>query len=94
VYFELLDAVIIAITVIVVAIPEGLPLAVVIALSFASKKMQDLNNLVKKPPSAEAMGGATHICSDKTGTLTQNKMTVMSLAVPGKILTAGNTWTQ
>lgn len=94
VYFELLDAVIIAITVIVVAIPEGLPLAVVIALSFASKKMQDLNNLVKKPPSAETMGGATHICSDKTGTLTQNKMTVMGLAVPGKILTAGNTWTQ
>ena len=70
VYMELLNAVIIAITVVVVAIPEGLPLAVTIALSFASAKMSKMNNLVKEPPSAETMGGATHICSDKTGTLT------------------------
>jgi len=76
---ELLNTVIIAITVIVVAIPEGLPLAVTISLSFASKKMQKENNLVRTLSSAETMGGATHICSDKTGTLTMNKMTVMAL---------------
>jgi len=93
VYLEALNAVIIAITVIVVAIPEGLPLAVTIALSFASAKMSKMNNLVKEPPSAETMGGATHICSDKTGTLTQNKMTVMAAAVPGQIVMAGDTWT-
>lgn len=94
VYMELLNAVIIAITVVVVAIPEGLPLAVTIALSFASAKMSKMNNLVKEPPSAETMGGATHICSDKTGTLTQNKMTVMAVACPGEIQKAGDVWTQ
>ena len=76
---ELLNTVIIAITVVVVAIPEGLPLAVTISLSFASKKMQKENNLVRTLSSAETMGGATHICSDKTGTLTVNKMTVMAV---------------
>jgi len=77
VYTELLESVIIGITVVVVAIPEGLPLAVTISLSFSSSKMQKLNNLVRKMASSETMGGATHICSDKTGTLTENKMTVM-----------------
>lgn len=62
-----------------VAIPEGLPLAVTISLSFSSAAMKKLNNLVRKLASSETMGGATHICSDKTGTLTLNKMTVMSL---------------
>jgi magnesium-transporting ATPase (P-type) len=76
---ELLNTFIIAVTVIVVAIPEGLPLAVTISLSFASEKMQKENNLVRTLSSAETMGGATHICSDKTGTLTENKMTVMAL---------------
>lgn len=70
VYRELLKTVITAITVIVVAIPEGLPLAVTIALSFSSAKMQKENNLVRKLASAETMGQVTHICSDKTGTLT------------------------
>jgi magnesium-transporting ATPase (P-type) len=67
---EILNTVIIAITVIVVAIPEGLPLAVTISLSFSSAKMRKMNNLVRKLASSETMGGATHICSDKTGTLT------------------------
>lgn len=69
---EIMNTFIIAVTVIVVAIPEGLPLAVTIALSFSSAKMRKLNNLVRTLSSAETMGGATHICSDKTGTLTQN----------------------
>lgn len=93
VYIELLNAVIISITVVVVAIPEGLPLAVTIALSFASAKMRELNNLVRKPASAETMGGATHICSDKTGTLTENKMTVMQVMVSEKICAAGANFT-
>ncbi len=70
VYPMILESVIIGITVVVVAIPEGLPLAVTISLSFSSAKMQKLNNLVRKIASSETMGGATHICSDKTGTLT------------------------
>jgi magnesium-transporting ATPase (P-type) len=78
-----MNSFIISVTIIVVAIPEGLPLAVTIALSFSSGKMKELNNLVRNLASAETMGGATHICSDKTGTLTQNKMTVMGLHVFG-----------
>jgi magnesium-transporting ATPase (P-type) len=77
-FTELLNTIIIAITVIVVAIPEGLPLAVTISLSFSSAKMQKENNLVRKLASAETMGAVTHICSDKTGTLTQNIMTTMA----------------
>jgi len=82
---ELLATVIIAITVIVVAIPEGLPLAVTISLSFASKKLLAANNLVRTLSSAETMGGVTHICSDKTGTLTENKMTVMALMCQNEV---------
>lgn len=85
-----LDTVIIAITIIVVAIPEGLPLAVTISLSFSSKQMMKLNNLVRKLASAETMGGATHICSDKTGTLTQNKMTVMGFMSAHELFSAQN----
>jgi magnesium-transporting ATPase (P-type) len=81
---EIMNTFIIAVTVIVVAIPEGLPLAVTIALSFSSAKMRALDNLVRNLSSAETMGGVTHICSDKTGTLTQNKMTVMGLHAYGQ----------
>lgn len=69
-WLDILDTIIIAISVIVCAIPEGLPLAVTISLSYSSQKMKDLNNLVRKLASSETMGSATHICSDKTGTLT------------------------
>ena len=67
---------IIAITVVVVAVPEGLPLAVTISLAFSVMKMKYENNLVRKLHASETMGGANEICTDKTGTLTQNKMTV------------------
>ena len=69
---DVLDTFIIAVTVIVVAIPEGLPLAVTISLSYSSQKMFKMNNLVRNLASAETMGSATHVCSDKTGTLTLN----------------------
>lgn len=84
----LLDTFIICIAIIVAAIPEGLPLAVTISLSFSSAQMMKLNNLVRKLASSETMGGATHICSDKTGTLTQNKMTVMALNAVQKVYLA------
>ncbi|KAL8707184.1 MAG: hypothetical protein Q9220_007751 [cf. Caloplaca sp. 1 TL-2023] len=73
-----LDILIVAITIIVVAVPEGLPVAVTLALSFATKKMFKENNLVRHLRACETMGNATTICSDKTGTLTQNKMTVVA----------------
>lgn len=65
-----------AVTVVVVAVPEGLPLAVTIALAFSMKKMMRDNNFVRVLAACETMGGATAICSDKTGTLTENRMTV------------------
>lgn len=69
---------IVAVTIIVVAVPEGLPLAVTLALSFATTRMLKDNNLVRLLKACETMGNATTICSDKTGTLTQNKMTVVA----------------
>ncbi len=59
-----------------VAVPEGLPLAVMISLAYSIEKMLKDNNDVKKLASCEIMGGANNICSDKTGTLTLNKMKV------------------
>ena len=73
---DICNGLIIAITVIVVAIPEGLPLAVTISLAYSVGKMYKENNLVRKLQSSETMGNANEICTDKTGTLTQNKMTV------------------
>jgi len=73
---EIANGFVIAITVVVVAVPEGLPLAVTISLAFSVKKMQKDHNLVRKLGSSETMGNATEICTDKTGTLTQNKMNV------------------
>ncbi len=74
-----LNAFIIAVTVIVVAVPEGLPLAVTISLAFSVSKMYKENNLVRSLHAAETMGGANEICTDKTGTLTQNRMSVQAL---------------
>ena len=70
---------IIGITIIVVAVPEGLPLAVMISLAYSVKKMYVEKNFVKRLASCEIMGGANNICSDKTGTLTLNKMTVQNI---------------
>lgn len=75
--------VIIGVTVLVVAVPEGLPLAVTLALAYSVKKMMKDNNLVRHLDACETMGNATAICSDKTGTLTTNRMTVVQSFVAG-----------
>ncbi|KAK5108410.1 hypothetical protein LTR62_008366 [Meristemomyces frigidus] len=67
-----------AVTIVVVAVPEGLPLAVTLALAYATKRMLKDRNLVRVLRSCETMGNATTVCSDKTGTLTQNVMTVVA----------------
>ncbi|KAB5543046.1 hypothetical protein GE09DRAFT_1061571 [Coniochaeta sp. 2T2.1] len=72
---------IVVVTIIVVAVPEGLPLAVTLALAFATTRMLKDNNLVRHLKACEVMGNASTICSDKTGTLTQNKMQVVSATI-------------
>ena len=81
---NILDIIILCISIIVVAIPEGLPLAVTLSLAFSIKKLMDYNNLVRKMHACETMGGANYICTDKTGTLTKNEMSVF------KVLTGNN----
>ena len=68
----LVNYLILSITVIVVAVPEGLPLAVTISLAYSVKKMRKENNLVRRLDASETMGGANEVCTDKTGTLTKN----------------------
>ncbi|AHF12434.1 haloacid dehalogenase [Barnesiella viscericola DSM 18177] len=72
----LLSTAMIAVTVIVVAVPEGLPMSVTLSLAMSMKRMLANNNLVRKMHACETMGAATVICTDKTGTLTQNQMRV------------------
>lgn len=78
---HLVEAFIVAVSIIVVAVPEGLPLAVTIALAYSVGKMKEENNLVRYLQACETMGGADNICSDKTGTLTKNRMTVTQMFV-------------
>ena len=73
---KVLDFLINSVTIIVVAIPEGLPLAITLGLAFAMKKMMEDKNLVRRLEACETMGSATQLNADKTGTLTQNRMTV------------------
>ncbi|KAK7430778.1 plasma membrane calcium [Neonectria magnoliae] len=87
---EFMKIFIVSVTVVVVAVPEGLPLAVTLALSFATVKMLRDNNLVRVLKACETMGNATTVCSDKTGTLTQNKMTVVATTL-GKSTSFGGT---
>jgi P-type Ca2+ transporter type 2B len=76
---DIVDSFIIAITIVVVAVPEGLPLAVTLSLAYSVNQMKKKNNLVRHLDASETMGQATCICSDKTGTLTQNIMKVVSI---------------
>lgn len=77
---------IIGVTVLVVAVPEGLPLAVTLSLAYSVKKMMLDNNLVRHLDACETMGNATAICSDKTGTLTTNRMTVVQSYICEKLM--------
>lgn len=73
----------VAVTLLVVSVPEGLPMSVTLSLALNMKRMLRTNNLVRKMHACETMGAITTICTDKTGTLTQNKMTVSSATVCG-----------
>ncbi|KAF9167320.1 hypothetical protein DFQ26_004961 [Actinomortierella ambigua] len=77
IFSDMVKIVIQAITIVVVAVPEGLPMAVTLALAYATTQMLKDNNLVRVLSACETMGNATTVCTDKTGTLTQNKMTVV-----------------
>ena len=76
-----LKTIMIAVTLIVVAVPEGLPMAVTLSLAYSMRRMLKTHNLVRKMHACETMGAATVICTDKTGTLTQNRMTVADIYV-------------
>ena len=78
-FIEWISYFIIGVAIVVVAVPEGLPLAVMISLAYSVKQMLIDKNFVKRLSSCEIMGGANNICSDKTGTLTMNKMTVTNI---------------
>ena len=82
---DLLAIFVVSITIIVVAVPEGLPLAVTISLAYSMKKMYRDKIVVHKLAACETMGNATTICSDKTGTLTQNVMTVVQCYLAGQM---------
>ena len=85
----LLNTLMMAVTIIVVSVPEGLPMSVTLSLALSMKRMLTANNLVRKMHACETMGAATVICTDKTGTLTQNQMSVNDLsflALPEKQL--------
>lgn len=71
-----LQTLMIAVTLVVVSVPEGLPMAVTLSLAYSMRRMLKTNNLVRKMHACETMGATTVICTDKTGTLTQNQMRV------------------
>lgn len=86
------DIITLGITIIVVSVPEGLPLAVTLALAYSVGKMKDEHNLVRQLDSCETIGGANNICSDKTGTLTKNEMTVTGIYTENRMYVDVTNW--
>jgi len=80
-----LDSIMIAVTIIVVAVPEGLPMAVTLSLAFSMKRLMKQNTLPRTMHACETMGATSVICTDKTGTLTQNQMKVSEIDFPDLI---------
>jgi Ca2+-transporting ATPase len=80
---RILQHLMVAVTLIVVSVPEGLPMSVTLSLALNMRRMLKTNNLVRKMHACETMGAATVICTDKTGTLTQNQMRVHEAVFPG-----------
>lgn len=83
------DMLLTAISLAVAAVPEGLPAIVTIVLALSVSRMVKVHTIIRKLPSVETLGAVNVVCSDKTGTLTQNKMTVKKCYVDGRILDAG-----
>ena len=76
---DILNIIMLCISIIVVAVPEGLPLAVTLSLAFSIRQLLEYNNLIRKMHACETMGGANYICTDKTGTLTKNELSVFEV---------------
>src|SRR5207248_8014029 len=80
----LLNDLVYVVVVIVVAVPEGLPMSVTVSLALAMRRMAKVNALVRQLVACETVGSATVICTDKTGTLTENRMTVARVGLAGR----------
>ncbi|OGJ18875.1 hypothetical protein A3K73_07110, partial [Candidatus Pacearchaeota archaeon RBG_13_36_9] len=83
--FEALEMFLISVSLAVSAIPEGLPAVITISLALATQRMVKVKSLIRKLPAAETLGRATYICTDKTGTITEEKMKVRRIFVNGKV---------